>query len=372
MAAGDPGGADGRELLEFVAGMTDAARLQIEENLPHGFVRLKIAEAEFRQAKHDIRCVEDIVVELLRNSRDAGATRILVATSKSGGRYRSLHVIDDGCGIHPDMHRAVFEPRVTTKRGKVEEDRFGIHGRGMALFSIKTRARSATIESSLPGKGTVVSVLVDTESIPERADQASLPAVSAEGDELAIGPGPHNMLRKALEISIDHRAADIYVGSCSEVLATLYRMSVDDPADLQTPWSDIRNTVEAKELVSYSERRLGISVSERNAYRVMNREVAPLQTVLERALELSGNRETLVGPDSPPGVASEGGKDRARRRNPVKNIAVQDLEEIKRELSGPLQRVLSRYYLHTSGEPVVKRGRGRITISFYVTGEEEE
>jgi len=52
-------GKEADDLLHFVSGITGDARLRIEENLPHGFVRLKVAEAERRQAQHDIRCVED-------------------------------------------------------------------------------------------------------------------------------------------------------------------------------------------------------------------------------------------------------------------------------------------------------------------------
>ncbi|MHB8895234.1 MAG: ATP-binding protein, partial [Candidatus Geothermincolia bacterium] len=123
-----------RDVIDFVSRVTDAARLRIEENLPFGFVRLKVAEAERRQAQHDIRSVEDIVTELVRNSRDAGAKRVMVAFQKEQGRYRKLTVIDDGRGIPVEMHDLVFEPRVTSKSEDFEEDRFGVHGRGMALF----------------------------------------------------------------------------------------------------------------------------------------------------------------------------------------------------------------------------------------------
>ena len=47
-------------------------------------MRLRVAEAERRQAKHDIRCIEDVVIEMLRNARDAGARHIYVASSREG------------------------------------------------------------------------------------------------------------------------------------------------------------------------------------------------------------------------------------------------------------------------------------------------
>ena len=61
------------DLISFIATMSGEGSLRVEENLGDGFVRLRVAEAERRQAKHDIRHVEDIVVEMLRTARDAGA-----------------------------------------------------------------------------------------------------------------------------------------------------------------------------------------------------------------------------------------------------------------------------------------------------------
>ena len=70
-------------LVGFVASMGGERNLRVEENLGEGYVRLRVAEAERRQAKHDIRCVEDIVIEMLRNSRDAGAERAMSEPSSS-------------------------------------------------------------------------------------------------------------------------------------------------------------------------------------------------------------------------------------------------------------------------------------------------
>ncbi|MBM3712190.1 MAG: ATP-binding protein, partial [Actinobacteria bacterium] len=53
--------------------------LKIEEDLGNGFIRLKVSEAERRQALQDIKCVEDIIIELLRNSRDAQSKNIFIA-----------------------------------------------------------------------------------------------------------------------------------------------------------------------------------------------------------------------------------------------------------------------------------------------------
>ena len=73
---------DSHELISFIASMTGEGNLRVEENLGEGFVKLRVSEAERRQAKHDIQHVEDVVIEMLRNARDAGASKIYVAMQK--------------------------------------------------------------------------------------------------------------------------------------------------------------------------------------------------------------------------------------------------------------------------------------------------
>ncbi len=85
---------DAQQLISLIiASMTGEGNLRVEENLGQGFVRLRVAEAERRQAKHDIQHVEDIVIEMLRNARDARATSMYVATSKEGASGPSSFLI---------------------------------------------------------------------------------------------------------------------------------------------------------------------------------------------------------------------------------------------------------------------------------------
>ena len=124
---------DERPLEEFVASIVGDTHLRIEDDLGGGYVRLKASEAERRQALQDIRCVEDAVLEILRNSRDAHARNIFLAISSGQNNIRKVSVIDDGEGIPKHMHEAVFEPRVTSKLDTFHMDKWGVHGRGMAL-----------------------------------------------------------------------------------------------------------------------------------------------------------------------------------------------------------------------------------------------
>jgi len=148
-------------LIDFVNAVSGDGYLKVEESLGDGYVRLRVPEAERRQAKHDIQSFEDVVIELLRNARDAHAQRIFVATTRDGAT-RSLTMLDDGIGIPVALQDTIFEPRVTSKLETMVMDRWGVHGRGMALFSVRENVREARVVASAPHKGAAVTVLADT------------------------------------------------------------------------------------------------------------------------------------------------------------------------------------------------------------------
>ena len=68
------------DINKFLSELGIKDEINIEQNLGDGFVKLKVSEAERRQALQDIKCVEDIVIELLRNSRDASSSNIFIGT----------------------------------------------------------------------------------------------------------------------------------------------------------------------------------------------------------------------------------------------------------------------------------------------------
>ena len=358
------------DVLNFVSGITGSALLRIEENLPHGFVRLKVAEAERRQAQHDIRTVEDIVTELVRNSRDAGATRVLVGFQKEQGRFRRITVLDNGSGIPQDMHGLVFEPRVTSKRDDFEVDRYGVHGRGMALFSIRSRAQGAEIVSSMPGLGTVISVKVDTDKVPERSDQGTMPRLTPVDGGHQLGQGPHNVARVLLEMSIDNPGTAFFLGSFAEVLATARDLAGKEDESI---WSRASTAGDARELSGGAGKMLGLPVSERNAYRVLSGEISRLQAVNELPGYAEGETESalLAAGRVEDGREARQGRTKTPARNPVRMISDEDIEEMERGTSEVVERILSSYYLRKTGTRV-KKGRGKITISFFLDNNDEE
>lgn len=350
------------DLLEFVQSVSGDAHLAIEETLGDGFVRLKTAEAERRQAKHDIRCVEDIVIEMLRNSRDAGAHAIYLATSRDGNA-RTLTFIDDGAGIPGHMHEAIFEPRVTSKLETMVMDNWGVHGRGMALYSIKSNSTSARVASSAERMGAALVVEVDVDELGERADQSSLPVLDLdEAGQPVVSSGAHNIVRTLVEFALDARdAVDVYVGSPAEIVATLVRSGKKELSDSQLLFCDdleelpvvvrLAAAADAAELARIAD-SLGLSISERTAHRVLAGQIPPVAPVLDdllRKLAKKGRGE------KEPDIYRDG---RGLK------ISKDDLADFARSLEQSFAALSRRYYIDLTDEPIIRIGKDAITVKF--------
>jgi hypothetical protein len=355
---------DNEELLDFVSAVSGETYLKIEENLGDGFVRLRISEAERRQAQHDIRSFEDVVVELLRNARDAHAQRLFVATTREGPT-RSLTMIDDGVGIPDTLHEAVFEPRVTSKLETMVVDRWGVHGRGMALFSVRSNVNTIKVACSESHRGASVVVSSDTANLPERADQSSWPVVE-RGDSgvLEVVRGPHNIIRRVLEFACEHPELEVYYGSPVEIASTIYAMArdevdssellfCDEPSRLPV-WQRPAGASDADELVTVAA-EVGLPISERSAHRIIAGELMPLETVLKQATHEEPT------PDKGPDIY--------RDRRGLK-IHHGDLTAFKRDLTEAFDSLAEKYYLHLRGEPRIHVGRDGIRVKFDVDKEE--
>jgi hypothetical protein len=349
-------------LLDFVSSVSGDQYVKVEETLGDGYVRLKVSEAERRQAKHDIRTFEDVVVEVLRNSRDAHAQRIYVACGREGDK-RTMTVIDDGIGVPTAMHERIFEPRVTSKLETMVMDRWGVHGRGMALFSVKSNVASAQIVASDLHKGTSVVIVSDTTALTEKTDQSKWPTVDRDPEtgRPTIGTGPHNIIRRIVEFAVEHPELDIFYGSPTEVLASLFShargrldarqlLFCDNAEDLPV-WQRPAVAGDAAELVSLAA-SVGLTISERTAHRVLGSELDALESVLE-----------MVVPVQQPTDAKHPDIYRDRRGLRIHH---RDIREFQRKLEEAFDLVTERYYLQLAGEPKVTVGRDTITVRFTV------
>lgn len=347
---------ESNDLLGFVSSLGGGDGLRVEENLGEGFVRLRVSEAERRQAKHDIRSLESAVIELLRNARDAGARRIFVALWRDGST-RTVVVLDDGSGIPADMRGRVFDARVTSKLETMRMDRWGVHGRGMALFSIRENAISAEVLDSDVGCGTCVRVVTNADVLPERADQSTWPSAHLDHGTLRLGSGPHNVVRACCEFACEERGRlNVYLGSAAQVVATIReRIPEDDPSLMGT---DQRPSVPdrlyrpmgPRELSSQAN-QLGLAMSERTAQRIVSGEIEPLQdccrTLRAACPSGSGKTRQSSGPSGP-------------------KLSREDAEALARGVAQQSEAVLQKYYRRVAGVPKVSVRGDRITVTLRV------
>jgi hypothetical protein len=350
------------DLVSFVSSMGGERSLRVEESLGEGYVRLRVAEAERRQAKHDIRCVEDMVIELLRNARDAGARHIYVATAREGG-LRTTTMLDDGSGIPSDMQERVFEARVTSKLESVHMDRWGVHGRGMALFSVRENAVSAEVISSGEGKGSSIRVVTDVAELPERADQSSWPSLGTddEGAQSCVR-GPHNIVRTCCEFALEERGScEVYLGSPAEVAATARARTtpsvdgsdllfIDSLASLPV-LERLRAAADASDLRAQAA-ALGLEMSERTAHRIVIGQINPLRSVVARLTHAGGS---AAGQSRP--------VDLARDRRGLR-LSSSDAQEFSRVMERDFALLGERYYLSLASDPKVRVGHRKITVTF--------
>ncbi len=355
------------ELISFITSVTGESNLRVEENLGAGYVRLRVSEAERRQAKHDIRRVEDIVIEMLRNARDAGAGSVYLALSKTETR-RTLIMLDDGCGVPADMRERIFEARVTSKLERMKMDRWGVHGRGMALYSIRENCEEARVVTSGEGRGTVFSVVADTDELPERADQSTWPLVAKDDDGvLACVKGPHNIIRAACEFALESlHGCDVYLGSPTEIASTLYAhanhaldasrlLFIDDEEELPVT-ERLGLATDAADFIRIAA-GLGLELSERTAHRILAGSIKPVRSVASKILRERTRRprETTV--------------DLTRDRRGLK-IARDDLDEFSRALERDFSILAERYYLTITGEPRIRVSGDAIQVTIPVGKDE--
>lgn len=347
------------DLTSFIEATCGSGALRVEENLGAGYVRLRVAEAERRQAKHDIRCIEDVVIEMLRNARDAGARHIYVASSREGDT-RTIVMLDDGQGIPLSMHKKIFEARVTSKLESVHVDKWGVHGRGMALFSVKENVESASVVSSAPGKGCAIKVVSDASKLAERADQSTWPQVThdEDGGELCVR-GPHNIIRTCAEFALEERGScEVYLGSPAEIVATAHARApraasdtdllfIDDLSELSV-LTRLRVAGDARELLEQA-LALGLDMSERTAHRIISGQIKPLRSIASQ----------LTASEPRP----HGEVDLSRTHKGMK-MTKADKDSFALEMEKAFSYVSKRYYVRLSSDPKVRVSSNKITVTF--------
>ena len=312
-------------------------------DLGAGFARLSGVEG-LRRSPGRLRSVEDALFELLRNSRDAGARNVYVASSLGARRYRHLVVIDDGRGI-PETHKhLVFEPGVTTRHlNPVPEApaqdlprTHAPHGAGLSLYHVKNVALSAEVLSA--SSPTVIKIVFDTRSLPEkrlqsnaRPSKTNLPATLTRflADS---GPNPPRL----------------YHASPSRILSRL----LDNRIIQESRGNDGEAT-----RVREAARGLGLEVSLRTVQRILAGGIlAAGEVTVEGFSEgrgVVGEKPSVTGRDDPGG--------------PILSVGAEDLAEIRAVLG----RAAGSSYLELAGLDVEARP-GEVILRARVYEREDE
>jgi len=343
-------------LTSFIDEVCGDAHLRVEDDLGDGFVRLRTSEAQRRQAEHDIRCSEDIIIEMLRNAFDAGAKNIFVATSREGDQRR-ICVIDDGEGIPRNMQDMIFEPRVTSKLDSMHLDKWGVHGRGMALYSISVNAKDAHVAASGKGKGSSFLVVTDLQSLPEKTDQSTMPSLSYDEKGSPHIKGPHNIARAVAEFAWEYEGkCTVYMGSPTEMAATLYGFgNATVTKGIRAFCDDLEELPLAKRLCmavdpsSFTDiaAGLGLAISQRSARRIIDGDVlaqGPLLESLGPVTEDEGERPSV----------KKRKKGLALHKDPRGlKIDPKDLQEFTDGIKAAYTELAKRYYLEERIVPEV-------------------
>ncbi|MDO4182367.1 MAG: ATP-binding protein [Coriobacteriia bacterium] len=350
------------DLATFVETVCSESHLRVQEDLGDGFVRLRSEEAQRRQAAHDIRSSEDAVIEILRNARDAEARNIFLATCKEGEK-RLMVMVDDGVGIPPKLHSLIFEPRVTSKLDTVHMDKWGVHGRGMALYSIKENSLEARVVASEPGRGSSILVRTDTSALAERTDQSTFPQLAfGETGKVSIR-GPRNIVRTACEFALEHRKTlNVFLGSPVEIAATLYQFGLACLPASRLAFSDSKDQVPFAKTLAYAADptefvaaadALGLQLSDRSAYRIMQGQLKPLDSLLD-CLErqgVAGNAPEARKPSPKP----------ARAAGPAKVALSPELaDQFAADVQKAFSAIAEAYYLDPQVSVEVKVERGSL------------
>lgn len=285
-------------------------------DLGAGFARLTGVEG-LRRSPRRLRFVEDALLELLRNSRDAGARNVYVASSLRARRYRTLTVIDDGRGI-PETHKyLVFEPGVTTRhlRPVTDEAEGASHGAGLSLHHIKNAAVSAEVVSA--SSPTSLRVVFDTGSLPERSLQSN------------SRPSTSNLPATLAKFVHAPNSPRLYHASPARLLARLLKNRIIHYDEGSGVLGGVRQEAEA----------LGLVVSSRTVQRVLGGEVDAAEEVFDGG---------AGGHTRASSVRSEG---RRGVEGPILSVGEGELAEI----SSVLRKAARASYLELSGLVVEKR-----------------
>ncbi|MCQ2751853.1 MAG: ATP-binding protein [Coriobacteriales bacterium] len=356
---------DNSNFLDFLNKATHKMVSKVQEDLGFGYVRLNIDEAQMRQAKQDIGSVEDLVIELLRNSRDANAKNIFVSTSK-GDSSLDITVLDDGCGVPEEMQQLIFEPRVTAKLDTWHKDEWGVHGRGMALYSISENSIDAKVQYSQVKVGTSILCKVDTTSLPLLDDQSTYPVLqSNKSNFFAVKSGPHNIIRTIIEFALSEKGAvNCYFGSNIDIIATLRQIYLQNSIyvrDIDNVFCQLATCTSPSSLVDLAN-KLGLKLSYRSAQRILSGEILPCKNIVQLALDYNKiDTASILETQSFDNLKKDFNKQSSVAEKRLQ-LTKSDKEKLAKDFKKSVSDILEKNYIENSGDAKISISKNSISI----------
>ncbi len=366
------------DLNKFINDLDLKNDLNIEEDLGNGFVRLKISEAERRQALQDIKSVEDIIIELLRNSRDAKSKNIFIATKKIAHKKRIIYCIDDGIGIPPKFHKLIFESRVTSKLENGIRDPYGFHGRGMALFSISLNVDEIKITFSDYLKGTCLYLDLNLDKIPEKKDQSIMPQAVKSGNGINLVGGVNNIFKVLIEFALQNKNINFFYGTPTQIVATIRDIFKKDKKLENYPkindWASFSNYISSNNinimhilsitedynlLSEITNKIFNMDISQRNIQRIIYDEVkplGPLNEILFQEEKINSDKKVQLIKDVKPDLKLYDEQNLANRfkEDEIRGI----IEAVEKEII----KLGNKYFVTTDNNIELKRTNNTINI----------
>ncbi|RZT47682.1 phospho-acceptor domain-containing protein [Sphingomonas sp. BK036] len=202
----------------LVAGMSDL----LDRTLGDAITLIARSETGGGSVRADRVQLENAVLNLAVNARDAmnGRGTLTIATGSAtlaagqvgqcaAGAYVTISVVDDGCGMTPDIAERVFEPFFTTKDvGK---------GTGLGLsqiFALVQQLEGEVTIASAPGEGTAVTLY-----LPRTADAVAvaLPASVLPVSTNVAPVVPAAAMLDILVVEDDPRVLTATIGALEEI-----------------------------------------------------------------------------------------------------------------------------------------------------------
>lgn len=357
--------------------------LNVEQDLGEGYVKLRISEAERRQSLQDIKSVEDIVIELLRNSRDAGAKNIFIGTKKIEDKKRFIYFIDDGKGIPKKFHELIFEARITSKLENAVKDIYGFHGRGMALFSIKLNVDEIKVVYSGEDSGTVFFLDIDLNKIPEKKDQSVLPQIVELDGDLNIIGGVNNIPKTLVEFNLQNPNINIFYGTPSQIIMSMRNNLKNFAGDEVFPkfedWGNLLEYLDNNKKIKSSympalsddylvlgkivKNFFNMEISERTIQRIIYEEFKPVQPLDIRSLmHVNSSNKTVL-----PQKAKDTEKNKHLLLSDEQKLAFRfkddEISSIINIIDENIKKIGSKYLVEPEGSINFKRSNNIIQIN---------